>query len=112
MNRQPEPLSQDKLNEEGCRQLILAVLKMAIWDATQPSWDRASDAISFFFGDALDFYTELLGINAETFRKTLLTDMFSNDETDEICLEQKMQFRINHMRWSFSPVDLFGMVLR
>ena len=54
-------------NIEGSRQLILAVLQQAMWDASQPHWQRAQDALGFFFGDGAKFYTELLGIDHERF---------------------------------------------
>lgn len=111
MTRQPDPLTQDELNEEGCRQLFLAVLRMAVWDATQPHWERAADAISFFLVGDLPFYTDLLHMDASAFRRHLMAEMFSNEPSDEITLEQKLQFRVNHMRWMFAPVDLFGTVM-
>lgn len=108
---QPEDQIDPEVNEDRCRDLLLAVIRMAVWDSTQTNWERASDALSFFMVGDLPFYTDLLLMDASAFRRHLLAEMFSNEPSDEVSLEQKLQFRLNHMRWFFSPVDLFGKVL-
>lgn len=73
---------------EGSRQLILAVLRQAIWDASQPNWARALDALAFFFECRAQYYTDLLGLDYEKFLVELI-----ETGRDSSC------FMANYERW-------------
>lgn len=107
LNRDHEKAFGAQESAEGSRQLIFAIINQALWDATRPQWQRAQDAIFFFFGGNVRLYVELLGLDYERFLRELIEEMDSDVENERLTRAQKQTFRAHYERWLYGPTDLF-----
>lgn len=87
--------------------VLTGIINQALWDATRPQWQRAQDAIFFFFGGNVRLYVELLGLDYERFLRELIEEMDSDVENERLTRAQKQTFRAHYERWLYGPTDLF-----
>jgi hypothetical protein len=92
---------------EACRQLMVAVVHLAILDACLPPYkqqtglklrDETKSAFDFLFNHG-DVWLEFLDMDAGQFRTKLMSTMYGNRRDPEITDLKKRCFKMNDKLW-------------